>query len=88
MKLFRLLPLLSLLFLASCSSVDVTTDYDRTVNFSKYKTYNYNKTNIDNSKLSDLDKNRILSAIDEQMVLKGYLKNDNPDLFINLVTDS
>ncbi|WP_322545200.1 DUF4136 domain-containing protein [Elizabethkingia miricola] len=89
MKFIRFLPLLlSLFFIASCSAVNVATDYDKTVDFTKYKTYNYWETDTAKDELSDLDKKRVFSAIDEQMILKGYSKNDNPDFLINLVTDS
>lgn len=88
MKLYKFLPLLVVLFLFSCSAVNVTTDYDREVDFAKYKSYSFLKDNKDQTQLSDLDKKRVFSAIDEQMTLKGYVKSDNPDILINILTDS
>lgn len=88
MKTFKFLPIIAVAFLMSCSTVNVLTDYDKTANFAKYKTYNYSKTNIHYVDLSDLDKKRVISAIDQQMILKGYSKQDNPDILINLVTDT
>jgi len=88
MKLFKFLPLLSVLFLASCSSVQVSTDYDNSVNFSQFKTYAFMKDGVDKINISDLDKKRILKAIDEEMTSKGYTKSENPDLLINLFTDA
>lgn len=88
MKLFRLLPLFALFALSSCSSVQVNTDYDSSVNFNQFKTYAFMKDGVDKINISDLDKKRILKAIDEQMTAKGYTKSDNPDLLINLFTDA
>ena len=58
MKNIRFIPLL--LLIASCAPIRVTYDYERTANFSKYKTYNY-YSDI-NSGLSDLDTKRLLEA--------------------------
>jgi hypothetical protein len=88
MKLFKLLPLFALFLVASCSSVQVATDYDSSVNFNQFKTYAFMKDGVDKINISDLDKKRILKAIDEEMTAKGYTKSDTPDLLINLFTDS
>lgn len=88
MKLFKLIPLLLLFAMASCSSVQVSTDYDNTVNFSQFKTYAFMKDGVDKINISDLDKRRILKAIDEEMTAKGFSKSENPDLLINLFTDA
>ena len=89
MKAIQLL-LASLLFtMASCGSmISINSDYDKNVDFSTYKTYAYYKTGIDKVEISDLDKRRILNAIDQQMLAKGFTKSDNPDLLINLFTKS
>ena len=87
MKTLKILPLLLLFLLASCSSVSVNADYDKNATFDNYKTYAYNKTGIDKVEISDLDKKRILRSIDETMTLKGFTKSDtNPDLLINFFT--
>ncbi|UUV22549.1 DUF4136 domain-containing protein [Paenimyroides aestuarii] len=88
MKLFKLIPLLLLFVVASCSSVHVATDYDNTVNFSQFKTYAFMKDGVAKMNISDLDKKRILKAIDEEMTTKGFTKSENPDLLINLFTDA
>jgi hypothetical protein len=86
MKTIKLLPLFLLFVFASCSSVRVYSDYDKTANFSQYKTYAYQKNGIDKAEISDLDKKRILKAIDQQMALKGFTKSDTPDLLVNIFT--
>jgi hypothetical protein len=86
MKTIKLLPFFLLFVFASCSSVRVYSDYDKTANFSQYKTYAYQKNGIDKAEISDLDKKRILKAIDQQMVLKGFTKSETPDLLVNIFT--
>ena len=87
MTLLLLLLLLLLLFLfTSCSSVKVNYDYDKNVDFNQFKTYAFQKSGIDKVEISDLDKKRILRAIDEQMAAKGFTKSENPDLLVNIFT--
>lgn len=88
MKLLKFLPFIAVMLFASCSSVQVNTDYDSNVNFNDFKTYAFMKDGVDKINISDLDKKRILKAIDEQMTAKGYSKSENPDLLINLFTDA
>lgn len=86
MKTIKLLPLLVFFIASSCCSVRVNTDYDKTANFSAYKTYAFYKTGIDKVEISDLDKKRILRSIDEAMAAKGFTKSENADLWININT--
>ncbi len=80
------LPLLTLLFLSSCVSVRVLSDYDKEANFNDYKTYAFYKTGIDKAHISDLDKKRILKAIDANMASRGMVKAQDPDLLISIFT--
>lgn len=86
MKLIKLLSVLGFFILTSCSSVYVNTDYDKKANFAAYKTYAYNKSSIDKLEISDLDKKRILYALDAAMPTKGFSKSENPDVLINIFT--
>jgi len=79
---------LSTFFLVSCSSVRVITDYDSKTNFTKYKTFAFYKKGIDKAKISDIDKRRILKAIESELLLKGYRKSDNPDMLVSIFTKS
>ena len=88
MKTFKLVPVFLLLILASCSTVSVYSDYDKNVDFAPYKTYDFFKPGIDMVEISDLDKRRILHAIDEEMQAKGFTKSENPDLLVNIFTKS
>lgn len=80
------LPLLILVFLSSCSSVSVLTDYDREADFKDYKTYAFYKTGIDKAQISDLDKKRILTAIESEMDSRGFTKSNNPDILVSIFT--
>ena len=86
MKLIKLLSVLGFFILTSCSSVYVNTDYDKKANFENYKTYAYNKISVDKLEISDLDKKRILYALDAAMPVKGFSKSENPDVLINIFT--
>lgn len=88
MKLLKFIPLFGLLAVTACSSIQVNTDYDSSVNFSQFKTYAFMKSGIDNSTISDLDKKRILKAVEAELTLKGYSKSDHPQLLVNIFTDS
>lgn len=64
--LFGLLPLL-----AGCSGIEVHTDYDPTVDFSRYKTYEWIKKPVTPDPLNS---ERIVDAIDNQLFAKGWRK--------------
>ena len=86
MKILKLV-LISLLFaITSCSSVVVNADYDKNVDYSKYKSFAFYKDGIDKVELSDLDKKRILKFIDMELTKKGLVKSETPDLLINFFT--
>ena len=80
------LPVLAVLFLASCSSVQVLADYDREADFNSYKSYAFYKTGIDKAQISDLDKKRILKAIDSELSTRGFVKSQDPDLLVSIFT--
>ena len=80
------LPILMLVFLASCTSVRVLSDYDKEANFNAYKTFAFYKTGIDKAQISDLDKKRILRAIDTEMAGKGFTKSNTPDILVSIFT--
>jgi hypothetical protein len=86
MKVIKLLPVVLLLIVASCSSVKVYTDFDKNVDFSQYKTYAFHRRGIDRVEVSELDKKRILHAIDNELSKKGMTKSETPDLLINILT--
>jgi hypothetical protein len=88
MKTIKFLPLLLLFIVTSCDTVKVYSDFDKSADFTQYKTYAFMKSGIDKVEISDLDKRRILNAIDKQLQAKGMTKSETPDLLINIFTKS
>ena len=87
--ILKTLPLIALLLLmSSCTSVRVVSDYDKNADFDSYKTFAFFKTGIDKAEISDLDKRRILRAIETEMLAKGFTKSENPDLLVSIFTKS
>ncbi|MEM8999855.1 MAG: DUF4136 domain-containing protein [Bacteroidota bacterium] len=86
MKAFSLSLLLLSVLLSSCVSVRVIADYDKEANFNEYKSYAFYKTGIDKAQISDLDKKRILKAIDTEMNSRGFVKSKNPDILVSIFT--
>lgn len=83
----KTLSLLALLIImSSCNSVRVAADYDKNTNFDSYKTFAFFKTGIDKAEISDLDKRRILRAIESEMLAKGFTKSKDPDLLVSIFT--
>ena len=86
MKAIKIIPVFMLFLFSSCSSVMVNSDYDKNTDFNSYKTFAFQKSGIDKLEISDLDKKRILRAIDSEMTKKGFTKSEKPDLLINIFT--
>jgi len=89
-KLLKISPLLLfiLVVLSSCSSVRVIADYDKEAKFNEFKTFAFFKTGIDKAEISDLDKRRILRAIESELMAKGFTKSENPDILVSIFTKS
>lgn len=90
MKYFSMLFLgIITLLLSSCGVVQVSTDYDKTVDFNAYKTYSFHEKGIEKLKVNDLDKKRLTNAIELEMSKKGLMKvNTGAELVINILTSS
>ena len=88
MKYFKLLVLVFALVLTSCSTIKVTTDYDTQADFSKLKTFAFYKPGIDKADISDLDKKRVLRAIESELLAQGFTKSENPAMLVSFFTKS
>lgn len=87
--LIKLTPILVFaILLTSCSSIRVAADYDKQANFDNYKTFAFFKPGIDKAEISDLDKRRILKAIEAELIAKGMSKSENPDMLVSIFTKS
>lgn len=79
--------LLLVFFMMACApSVRVTSDYDRSVDFSDYQTFKLTQQTT-MGHVNSLNKDRITNAIHDEMEKKGFLQSDiEPDLIIHAVT--
>ena len=78
---------LGLVGLAACQTVKVDTDYDETVDFSSYQTFDWMPQPRDLSRhpqINDIMDNRIKRAIEGELVADGYQKNrrGRPDIYV------
>jgi len=80
MKIFKIA--LLVLFITSCSSINVNYDYERGTDFTKYKTYNY-YSDLETG-MNELDSKRFIEALDTKLQAKGHTKSETPDFFINI----
>lgn len=88
-RLLKFLPAaLLLILITSCSSVKVASDYEKGSDFNSYKTFAFLKNGIDKAEINDIDKRRILRAIESELLKKGFTKSDNPDLLVSIFTKS
>lgn len=81
--LFSCLALLAVM--SGCSSqVKLRSDYDDSVDFAKYTTYNYyDKSSRNKTDYQDLFTQYMITAVDIEMQARGYTLSDNPDLLVN-----
>lgn len=78
LKLKEIVGILFLLAMTGCTS-KVYIDYDKHADFTKYQTYAWTEGTPAKNQLMD---HRIITAIDEQLIGKGFQKVDtNPDMF-------
>jgi len=71
----------------ACSTVKVFYDYDKQVDFTQYKTYQYSE-GIQQLGVSDLNRDRIMKAVDNEMDVKGFSKANNPDVLVDIYLKS
>ncbi len=73
-------------FAANMATAQVKSDYDKTVDFTKYKTFTFMGWAENSDKiLNDLDKKRLLEAFRDELSARGLTKDDaNPDVAITL----
>jgi len=69
--------------LTSCSPVTVSYDFDKQADFSKYKTYAFSEDAL-KLPVDQLNRDRILKAVETEMAGKGFSKSDSPDVLVDL----
>lgn len=73
----------AIVFMASCSSIKVTSDYDRSAPFENYTTYAFTQEAMSIG-LSELNRNRLISAVEAELGQKGFTKSETPDVLIDM----
>lgn len=76
----------SVFLLAACSSgPKIMADYDPSVDFSQYRTFNfYNPLGIENPNYSSIIGQMFRESLTRQMEMRGYTLSDDPDLLLNV----
>ena len=86
MKLKLIIPaILFTLLITSCSSTKI--EYDKSVDFTQYKTYAFFKKGLDHLKIPAKKKRFVVKTISEALLQKGFTKSSHPDLIVNIFTD-
>ena len=78
MKKYLQIPTLLLIagYLISCGpSLKVTHDYDKSVNFDQYKTFALFNSDSIHDAISQLNQQRIINAVKNEMTKKGLQEN-------------
>src|SRR6478736_8623141 len=80
--------LLSVMLFTGCTSVmKVHTEHDKNVDFTKYKTFSFYGFTDKTSGMTELNRNRIITAITAEMIAHGFKQVDaDPDIFVNATT--
>ena len=75
----------ALLLTACTSGPDIKADYDPSVDFAQYQTFNFYKPmGIENPNYSSIIGQMFRDAITREMEKRGYTLSDNPDLMMNV----
>jgi hypothetical protein len=83
---FSLMIAIAFLFVLSCGpSLKVTSDFDRSVDFSQFKTFRIASPDLQHQSVSPLNQQRIVTAISNEMGKKGFKESAEADLEINAV---
>ncbi|HTQ65062.1 MAG TPA: DUF4136 domain-containing protein [Puia sp.] len=75
-----------LFFWVACEpSLKVTSDYDKGVSFTQYKTFRMVQLDMQHQSISQLNQTRIINAVKSEMTKKGFQEATAPDLEVNAV---
>ena len=77
-----IIALILIIIVSSCAPIYVNYDYEKNVDFSQYRTYNY-YSNLETG-LSELDSKRLVTIFDAEMKTKGFSLSETPDFYINI----
>jgi hypothetical protein len=85
-SLQRLVLIAAVLLLTACASgPKIQTNYDPSVDFSKYRTYGFfNPMSVEGENYSTIYGAVFREAIGREMEARGYVRSEEPDLLINV----
>jgi len=69
--------------LASCSGLKVIQDHDSTINFNRYKTYNFTPS-ADSIPITQMTKRRLFNAISDEMNENDIRWAADPDIYVHV----
>lgn len=70
---------LAVAFVGCASSIKTSVDYDRSIDFSRYRTYGWLRSGrIGN----DILERRLTTAVDRELARRGLVRGDTPDLLV------
>lgn len=79
----NLMLLLLAIFISSCTSFKVVSDYDNEINFNNFQTYELLLHKSDFPvEANPINKNRLEKGIHENMAALNFKESENPDLFV------
>lgn len=81
MKKFVILFLVLATF--GCATMKINYDYDRQSDFARYKTYQLSQESY-NLPIQELNRNRVIKAVENEMAAKGFTKSDNADIIVDV----
>jgi len=82
----QLTALATAILLSACASgPEIMSDYDHSIDFSQYRTYNFfNPMGIENPNYSTIYGQVFRDALSREMNARGYRLADDPDLLLNV----
>jgi hypothetical protein len=79
----------ALLLMSACASdTRVQSNFDQSMDFSQYNTYNFhNKTEIENPEFDSVVGLTFSAAVEQQLLSRGYTRSDQADILIDVSID-
>ncbi len=75
--------LLGVFLIISCAAPKIVYDYDKDANFEFYKTFDiYPDIQLN---MSQLDRDRVFKELESALLVKGFKKSNDPDVYVNIM---
>ncbi len=85
-NIYAIVIILIMLLISNNGLAQITTDYDKTVDFTKFKTFTFiGWAEHSDQQINDLDKDRIIAAFEHEFKSRNLVKDTiNPDMAVTL----